>query len=596
MPCVHRIGDDNMQGRERKRRSEWREQHRARYEQIAARLANIRVVDTFKVWRDGERLIIVDGRHFEYSAARRLGLPIQTVEVPLESREHAQSYMISEVLLDKGRPSHNAYWRIQLAANCRYIVQYAEIAKCNRGRRTDLLAQAPKTQPRNTRKVIADLAGVGEKLVGMALQLGKLGPIYFDQQRWQDIQNALIVGDMDLRSAFRKLKGEIEFAKAEVEEELKRGKDFSTATDEDDLEEGEEETGEETETPSKRRKEALSGAVQHARGLVKSSKALATRKADNIAKRIAKFPFINPNLDEIDWHKANRIICGDNSEVMAKVPSGIATLVFGSPPYPVPKQYAGGDDYAKPLEEWLEKDIAPVVIEAARVLREGGRLILNVADCFELKDKKHKKRSSLHLPIFAKLVHFVEAMDLGFLYREVKLWLKFIFPQRAPLGSHGSPSDPKSFNNHEWLIVWSLKSHKLNPPYEGCPSGMTNDFYRQKSVGEWCIAPVSNNKGDHPCPFPQTLAENVIRLYSYPTDLVIDPWVGSGTTAAVAAKLGRRWIGIDRDDAYCRNANARVHEEENKRKRKLAKTVELKGEIEELTLISGANLTANRGQ
>ena len=120
------------------------------------------------------------------------------------------------------------------------------------------------------------------------------------------------------------------------------------------------------------------------------------------------------------------------------------------------------------------------------VLREGGRLVLQVAECFELKAdgaaKSKRKRSAVYLPVLAKVISFVESLDLDFAYRETKVWLKFIRPARAPFGSLGSPSDPKSYNSHEWIIVWSLGSHQLQPPTPDSPTGMTKDSDLTRSV------------------------------------------------------------------------------------------------------------------
>jgi site-specific DNA-methyltransferase (adenine-specific) len=605
MPNVHRISDDNLQDRERARRDEWRAMHRARYEQIAARLKEVGAVDPFKIWvaPGGER-IIIDGRHYEYSAAVRLGLPICVAPVACENREHAQSYMIAECLLDKGRPRHSDYYRIQLAAKCKYIVQFAEEARANRGRRTDLLAQAPKSAPRNTRKQIAVLAGCGETTVRKALELGSRGALYFEPQRWLDIENALIVGDMAISHASRKLKGEMDFALEEAQCAKANGKiplsilqgeldipedendttEDADCADEDDQESDGEEPDEGEGKKAHRRKTATSAALADARERLSQFDARRAKQKENIKKRLTSFPYQNPDLDTLNWEVANKIICGNNAAVMAKMPNGIASLVFGSPPYPVPKEYEG-TDYAKPLNQWLENDVAPVVSEASRVLRDGGRLALQVADCFELRtgDKAKRKRSAVYLPVLAKVISLVESLGLGFLYRETKVWLKFVRPARAPLGSLGSPSDPKSYNSHEWIIVWSLRDQRLAPPKPDSKGGMTKDFYRQRSVGAWYYAPVSANKLNHPCPFPEGVATDVIKLFSWPDDLVIDPWSGSGTTAAMAAKLGRRWIGIDIEDSYCRGANVRVHEAERERQKKLAhslKNSELRGATE----------------
>jgi len=62
----------------------------------------------------------------------------------------------------------------------------------------------------------------------------------------------------------------------------------------------------------------------------------------------------------------------------------------------------------------------------------------------------------------------------------------------------------------------------------------------------------------HPAMFPEELAYRVIKLLSYRNDVVLDPFNGVGTTTAVAARLGRRFLGIDISEDYCRKARQRL--------------------------------------
>lgn len=78
------------------------------------------------------------------------------------------------------------------------------------------------------------------------------------------------------------------------------------------------------------------------------------------------------------------------------------------------------------------------------------------------------------------------------------------------------------------------------------------------TLSVWNIAPESAKRIGHPAPFPMALAERVIRLYSYVGDVVLDPFVGSGTTCAAAKRLGRHWVGYDASEAYCELARKRV--------------------------------------
>src|SRR5262249_53209672 len=68
-------------------------------------------------------------------------------------------------------------------------------------------------------------------------------------------------------------------------------------------------------------------------------------------------------------------------------------------------------------------------------------------------------------------------------------------------------------------------------------------------------------RGDHPCQMPEALLERIIRVSSNPEDLVLDPFAGSGTTLAVAKKLGRKWLGGEVSEAYAAKGRARLGED-----------------------------------
>lgn len=526
MPDVNRQSDDNVQDRERQRRREWRLRLRDRQRLVTAQIKLAGRVAPFETWlTDDGKQVIIDGRDMEYVAASRLGMPFTTNPRQFESREHAKSHMISRVLINEGKPNYTPFYRIFLATECKYITDFERQAKQNQGRRTDILAQAPKCRPAlNTRKEIAALADCGEGLVGKARQLEKYGDMYLGTQRWKEIRDALVTGDMKIGNAAMKLEDAIQ---SREEVAAQAGEDDTATAD------GVKPQGKPESHP------------KHPKFPMRTKPKMA-------------LGYDNPDLQE---KNENVIICGDSATVMEQLPEGHAGLVLGSIHYNVDMPYEGRD-FRKPHEQWLNEDLAPVVVQAARVLRNGGRFILNVSDTFDMDP--NRKRTGVEVPVHADVIRLVRDLNVNLHYRTTKIWLKFIRPQRAPIGSIGSPSNPQNYISHEWVIVWSLGDNQLPPPTPNTPYGMTRDEYRQWSIGHWYIAPVSSNKGDHPCPFPESLAERIIKLYSWPGDLVIDPWVGSGTTTAVAARLQRRWLGIDITEKYCSMARYRTLEAQQK--------------------------------
>lgn len=78
----------------------------------------------------------------------------------------------------------------------------------------------------------------------------------------------------------------------------------------------------------------------------------------------------------------------------------------------------------------------------------------------------------------------------------------------------------------------------------------------------WHIAPVPPRYIDHPCPFPEEIPERLVSLYSYPKDLVLDPFCGSGQTLKVARHLGRHYVGYDINEKYVALAKRRIDQGE----------------------------------
>lgn len=85
-------------------------------------------------------------------------------------------------------------------------------------------------------------------------------------------------------------------------------------------------------------------------------------------------------------------------------------------------------------------------------------------------------------------------------------------------------------------------------------------FTHEIANNVWHIAPVPPHQLDHPCPFPEEIPYRLINLYSYPGDIVLDPFLGSGQTTKVAFNLGRSTVGYDTIEAYVRYAHARLEE------------------------------------
>src|SRR5690606_32563182 len=90
----------------------------------------------------------------------------------------------------------------------------------------------------------------------------------------------------------------------------------------------------------------------------------------------------------------------------------------------------------------------------------------------------------------------------------------------------------------------------------------TADEFMEATLDVWELAPESAIRVNHPAPFPVELPQRLIDLYTYQGDVVLDPFMGSGTTAVAAVRTGRHFLGYDTDEAYVRAARERVEAEQ----------------------------------
>lgn len=241
------------------------------------------------------------------------------------------------------------------------------------------------------------------------------------------------------------------------------------------------------------------------------------------------------------------IIYNADARRMKEVDSNSVHLIITSPPYNVDKAYDKHEDLM-PLDEYL-KMLGEVWKECKRILVKGGRLCVNVANT------GRKPYLPLHVYITKQL------LELGFLMRGEILWNKEASAGVSTAwGSWQSPSNPTLRDVHEYIMVFSKDDYQLNNGNEK-KSDITRDEFLELTKSIWAFPTASARKIGHPAPFPEELPKRLIKLYSYPNNVVLDPFVGSGTTCLVAKKLGRKYIGYDISKEYCKLAKNRIKKE-----------------------------------
>ena len=251
-------------------------------------------------------------------------------------------------------------------------------------------------------------------------------------------------------------------------------------------------------------------------------------------------------------------ICGDIRD-RDDIPDNSVALVVTSPPYFAGKQYEeelGTDGIPASYREYLDL-LETVFAKCVDKLEPGGRIAVNVAN---LGRKPYRSLSADVIDILQNRLHL--------LLRGEVIWKKGEGAGgNCAWGSFKRPGNPVLRDITERVIIASKGRFDRAIPVEkrkalGLPhkSGIWADDFMQRTLDVWEIPPESASRVGHPAPFPVELPQWLIELYTYEDDLVLDPFLGSGSTLVAAAKSGRRGIGYDTDEDYVTLARQRVAE------------------------------------
>jgi len=247
--------------------------------------------------------------------------------------------------------------------------------------------------------------------------------------------------------------------------------------------------------------------------------------------------------NEINNNFLDKIFC-KSSERMDELPDNSAHLMVTSPPYNVGKEYDKGltlDEYKTLLRN--------VFKEVHRVLVPGGRACVNVAN---LGRKPY-------IPLDAFAIQIM--LDIGFLMRGEIIWDKGSSAAASTAwGSWCSASNPTLRDTHEYIMIFSKDTFKRPEP-KGRKSSISKEEFLEWTKSVWSFPAESATKVGHPAPFPVELPLRLIKLYTFEEEVILDPFIGSGTTAIACLRTNRHFVGYDVEKQYVDIANRRIQNE-----------------------------------
>ena len=246
----------------------------------------------------------------------------------------------------------------------------------------------------------------------------------------------------------------------------------------------------------------------------------------------------------------NTVIAGNCVDVMREMPEECVDMCITSPPYDNLRKYNG---FVFPFDEIVEG--------LYRVIKPGGIVVWVVGDS--------TINGSETCTSFKQALKFVDA---GFNLNDTMIWVKTNPMPQVKQPRYSScfeymfvfaKGKPKTFNPIMRTTKCGGQSYDSTCKNIGGENGRTEKhFLINKEAVDYNVWPIAiaQNKTGHPAVFPEELAVRHIKTWSNENDIVLDPMCGSGTSLIAARKLGRRYIGIDISEEYCKISEERLKE------------------------------------
>ena len=241
-------------------------------------------------------------------------------------------------------------------------------------------------------------------------------------------------------------------------------------------------------------------------------------------------------------------------------------LVITSPPYWTLKKYNDRQGQLGDIGDYRNflKELGKVWTKCYRALVPGGRLICVVGDVC-LSRRKNGGRHTV-VPLHASIQE--QCRQIGFDNLVPIIWHKIANAAfEVARGSNflGKPYEPNAVikNDIEFVLMERKPGGYRSPSFSVRKFSVIPNSDHKKWFNQIWEGPTGASTKDHPAPYPIELATRLIRMFSFVGDVVLDPFLGSGTTSIAAWLTGRNSIGVEIDEEYFDRAAERFRLETN---------------------------------
>ncbi len=265
----------------------------------------------------------------------------------------------------------------------------------------------------------------------------------------------------------------------------------------------------------------------------------------------------------------NKILCGDVKEILPQIPSNSVDLIVTSPPYADKRKNVYNTIPANKYVEWF----LPIANELRRVLKDNGSFVLNI--------KEKAENGERHTYVIELIL---EMKNQGWLWVEEYIWhKKNSYPGKWPNRFRDAWerclhfTKQKKFKMYQEAVMiptgnWAKERLKNLSERDKMRFESRSKSGFGKNISNWLkrdkvyptnvlYLPTECSNKNHSAAFPVALPSWFIRLFTEEGDIVLDPFIGSGTTAVASLQLNRKYIGIEIKEEYCKLAIERIKKE-----------------------------------